>query len=47
MRSDIRGRRTPVEADPARMCEKLVGLREVAFVGIDDVEQGPPTMLIR
>ena len=31
-----------MEADPARMCEKLVGLGEVDLVGINDSGEGAP-----
>ena len=31
-----------MEADPARMCEKLVGLGEVDLVGINDPGEGAP-----
>ena len=31
-----------MEADPTRMCEKLVGLGDVDLVGINDSGEGAP-----
>ena len=36
-----------METDPTRMCEKLVGLGDVALVGIDDAGDGPLGVVIR
>ena len=36
-----------MEADPTRMCEKLVGLGDVDLVGIDDPVDGPLGVVIR
>ena len=36
-----------MEADPTRMCEKLVGLGEVDLVGINDAGDGPLEVVIR
>jgi transposase len=39
-------RRAPVETDPMRMCELLVGLPDVRVLGIDDSEGQPLRILI-
>ena len=35
-----------MEADPTRMCEKLVGLGDVDLVGINDSGEGAPLEMV-